>query len=101
MSACNEQVSLANIHLFCLSLVTTELFCHCSVDFRDSLICHYYLKQLYLSLVRPHIEYGCQVWDPHLAKDKKTLEDVQKFGLRLASHRWDASYNELLDLFDL
>ena len=39
------------------------------------------LKQLYLSLVRPHIEYGCQVWDPHLAKDKKALEDVQKFGL--------------------
>ena len=59
------------------------------------------LKQLYLSLVRPHIEYGCQVWDPHLAKDKKALEDVQKFGLRLASHRWGASYNELLDLFDL
>ena len=59
------------------------------------------LKQLYLSLVRPHIEYGCQVWDPHLAKDKKALEGVQKFGLRLASHRWDASYNELLDLFDL
>ena len=59
------------------------------------------LKQLYLSLVRPHIEYGCQVWDPHLAKDKKALEDVQKFGLRLASHRWDASYNELLDLFNL
>ena len=58
------------------------------------------LKQLYLSLVRPHIEYGCQVWDPHLAKDKKALEDVQKFGLRLAFHRWDASYNELL-VFDL
>ena len=33
----NEQVSLANIRL---SLVTIELFCHCSVDFRDSLICH-------------------------------------------------------------
>ena len=32
---------------------------------------------------------------------EKALEDVQKFGLRLASHRWDASYNELLDLFDL
>ena len=59
------------------------------------------LKQLYLLLVRPHIEYGCQVRDSHLAKDQKALEDVQKFGLRLASHRWDASYNALLDLFDL
>ena len=31
------------------------------------------LKQLYLSLVRPHMEYACQVWDPHLAKDKKAI----------------------------
>ena len=59
------------------------------------------LKKLYLSLVRPHIEYSCQVWDTHLAKDKKALEDVQKFGSRLASHHWDTSYNKLLDLFDL
>ena len=28
------------------------------------------IKQLYISLVRPHLEYGSQVWDPHLAKDK-------------------------------
>ena len=28
------------------------------------------LFQLYLSLVRPHLEYGCHVWDPHLQKDK-------------------------------
>ena len=24
---------------------------------------------LLLSLVRPHLEYGCLVWDPHLVKD--------------------------------
>ena len=28
------------------------------------------LKQLYLSLVWPHLDYACQVWDPHLLKDK-------------------------------
>jgi len=37
------------------------------------------LKQLYLSTVRPHLDYACQIWDPHLVKDKKILEDVQKF----------------------
>ena len=28
------------------------------------------LKQLYLSLVRPHLEYGCHVWNPHFEKKK-------------------------------
>ena len=32
------------------------------------------LLQLYLSLVRPHLEYGSQVWDPHLQKDINQLE---------------------------
>ena len=59
------------------------------------------LKQLYLSLVRPHMEYACQVWDPHLAGDKKAIECVQKFALKLATAKWDKSYDELLDLADL
>ena len=59
------------------------------------------LKQLYLSLVRPHLDYACQIWDPHLAKDKVQLENVQKFACKLASRQWDAGYQELLDLFEL
>ena len=59
------------------------------------------IKQLYISLVRPHLDYACQVWDPHLAKDKKILEDVQRFGCKLAAHQWDSSYQELLQLFEL
>ena len=38
---------------------------------------------------------------PHLAKDRKKLEDVQKFGCRLAAHQWDTGYRELLEMFDL
>ena len=52
-------------------------------------------------MVRPHLDYACQIWDPHLAKDKKKLEDVQKFACRLASHQWDASYQDLLQLYEL
>ena len=59
------------------------------------------LKQLYVSLVRPHLEYACQIWDPHLIKDKKLLEDVQKFGCKLAAHQWDSGYQDLLQLFEL
>ena len=58
------------------------------------------LKQLYLSLVHPHLEYACQIWDPHLVKDQKMLENIEKFGCRLAAHHWDASYQELLELLE-
>ena len=61
----------------------------------------YALLQLYLSLVRPHFEYGSQVWDPHLQKDINQLEGVQKFGLRICAKQWDLSYNELLSNFGL
>ena len=27
------------------------------------------LRQFYLSCIRPHLEYACTVWDPHLAKE--------------------------------
>ena len=40
-----------------------------------------FLKLLYISLVRPHLEYvyGCAVWDPYTLKDKRNFEQVQKF----------------------
>ena len=34
---------------------------------------------LYTSLVKPHLEYACPVWSPHLAKDINALEKVQGF----------------------
>ena len=40
------------------------------------------MKLLYLSIVRPHLEYACQVWDPYREKDKNALEKVQKFACK-------------------
>ncbi len=35
------------------------------------------MKQLYTSMVRPHLEYGNVVWYPHLRKDIDMIESVQ------------------------
>ena len=56
------------------------------------------LLQLYLSLIRPHLEYATPVWSPHLLKDIHKLEAVQTFALKVCLKRWDSSYSELLDL---
>ena len=39
------------------------------------------IRTLYLTLIRPHLEYAIQIWDPYLIKDCKfaLLEDVLKF----------------------
>ena len=59
------------------------------------------LKQLYVSNIRPHLEYACQVWDPYLQKDVDKLELVQKFALRVCSKQWDASYSMLCNSLNL
>ena len=33
--------------------------------------------QAYYSLVRPHLEYACSVWDPHTQKNVQSIEKVQ------------------------
>ena len=59
------------------------------------------ILQLYLSLVRPSLEYASQVWDPHSSKDVKVLENIQKFALRIATKQYYARYEILLDTFQL
>ena len=52
------------------------------------------LFKLYLSLIRPHLEFAVQVWNPYLIKDIQKLEfqTVQKFALRMCLKRWSSSY---------
>ena len=60
-----------------------------------------HVKQLYKLRIRPHLEYASVVWSPHLEKDKKMLEDVQKFRLHMSTKHWDFEYSILLHELNL
>ena len=59
------------------------------------------ILKLYMALVRPHLEYGAQVWNPHLVKDINSLERVQKFALRICSKNYHETYQNLLNLYQV
>ena len=59
------------------------------------------LLQMYISLIRPHLEYGSPVWNPYKAGDVRLIEGVQKFALRICTKNWNESYETLLDMCQL
>ena len=61
------------------------------------------LLYLYKMLVRPHLEYACSIWDPHLKRDIDKLERVQSFALKICLKQWSpyTSYRELLERAEL
>ena len=59
------------------------------------------VKNLYISYVRPHLEYCCQAWAPHYEKDLNLLERVQRRATRLIKGFKGLEYEERLKRLDL
>ena len=57
--------------------------------------------KLYKSLVRPHLDYCMQVWNPHLIKDKTMLEKVQARATKLIPSLKDLPYPDRISRLNL
>ena len=53
-------------------------------------------KKLYISFVRPHLEYAQSMWSPHQAKFVNMLENVQKRATQLVDGLGNLEYSERL-----
>ena len=59
------------------------------------------IKQLYVSLVRPHLEYGNAVWHPHLKKHSQAIEKVQRRATKLLPWIKNQPYTDRLKILKL
>ena len=55
-------------------------------------------KQLYVTFLRPHLEYAVSDWNPYRKKDIKILENIQRRATKLASRLKHVLYKERLDI---
>ncbi len=56
---------------------------------------------MYISLVRPHLEYAVQFWSPHHAKDIAKLEAVQSRTTKMIPSLHNKYYEERLARLNL
>ena len=87
-------------HIDKVSLKAKRLLGHVYRVFYRNVQPHYLLN-LYISLVRPHLEYACQVWDPYTQRSICQLESIQKFALKICTGQWNTRYGDLLENYNL
>ena len=58
-------------------------------------------RRLYISFVRPHLEYAQAVWSPHLKKHKNMIENVQIRATKLVDGIGDLDYPQRLKKLNL
>ena len=51
-------------------------------------------KDLYVALIRPHLEYAVQTWNPHLIRDIEKIGQVQRWALKIPEGFENLSYSE-------
>ena len=58
---------------------------------------------LYLTIVRPHLEYACEIWDPYLAKNCQMIKSVQKFASKVCLKQWsrNTKYQDMLEFLNM
>ena len=59
------------------------------------------MKQLYTSMVRPHLEYAVQSWSPYLKKDIYALEQIQRRATRIIPEISHLPYEDRLKALNL
>ena len=59
------------------------------------------LRCLYLTCIRPHLEYACQLWDPYTTEGIHSLESVQKFACKVCLKQWNMDYDSMLKLLGI
>ena len=58
-------------------------------------------EQAYLALVRPQLEYGCCAWDPHIQKQIKDIESIQKRAARFVKNEYSTTPGTVTNLLNV